>query len=136
MFLVFIPVYMFVLIPTRVVLTGKTDGFVKAIGGMQWGLMTTVFSLSHGAMLLTMPIGTEPNVAPSWYSESSQLNPGLSLLIFLLLLTQSNDVAQYCWGKMLGKRKILPSVSPGKTVVGFIGGVITTCVLSAFVGPG
>lgn len=135
MFLVFIPVYMFIWMPTRLVMGGKTDGFVKAVGVIQWGLMTTVFSLSHAAMLLTMPVGAEPNVAPNWWSGSAMQNPGVSLLILLLLLTQLNDVAQYCWGKSLGKKKVLPTVSPGKTVMGLVGGVLTTVALAGLIGP-
>ena len=48
---------------------------------------------------------------------------------------QINDVAQYVWGKSLGKRKIAPHVSPGKTVAGFLGGVVTTALLACAVGP-
>ncbi|QEG24010.1 phosphatidate cytidylyltransferase [Mariniblastus fucicola] len=135
MFLVFIPVYMFILLPTRIVLGGNTDGFVKAVGAIQWGLMTTVFSLSHAAMLVTMPLSETPHVDPVWFSESARLGYGPALLVLLLVLTQLNDIAQFCWGKALGRRKILPSVSPGKTVVGMVGGVCTTVVIAGIVGP-
>ena len=57
------------------------------------------------------------------------------LLLLLLVLTQSNDVAQFLWGKSLGKRKIAPLVSPGKTWAGFVGGLATTVVLAAIIGP-
>ena len=40
-----------------------------------------------------------------------------------------NDVFQFVWGKLLGKHKILPKVSPNKTWEGFIGGVLSTTVL-------
>lgn len=50
-------------------------------------------------------------------------------------MTQANDVSQYVWGKAIGKRKIIPQVSPNKTVEGFIGGVITVTVISAFLAP-
>ena len=135
MFIVFIPVYMFVLVPTQVVLAGKTEGFLKAVGTIQWGLMMTLFSLSHAAMLLTLPLGEQPHVAPAWPTDSSEQCAGIGLLVLLLLLTQLNDVAQYCWGKSLGKQKVLPTVSPGKTTVGLIGGVATTTVVAAVVGP-
>ena len=47
-----------------------------------------------------------------------------------MFLTQFNDVAQYVWGKLLGRRKIIPKVSPNKTWEGFLGGVATTTLLS------
>lgn len=53
----------------------------------------------------------------------------------LLLLTQFNDVAQFLWGKTLGSRKIAPTVSPGKTWEGYLGGLATTIGLAAVVGP-
>jgi len=45
-------------------------------------------------------------------------------------LTQSNDVAQFLWGKALGRRKIVPNVSPNKTLEGFLGGVATTTFIA------
>ena len=50
--------------------------------------------------------------------------------MFLTFLTEFNDVAQYIWGKTLGRNKIIPMVSPSKTWEGFLGGVATTTVLS------
>jgi phosphatidate cytidylyltransferase len=32
-----------------------------------------------------------------------------------VVLTQFNDVAQYCWGKLFGRHKVTPHVSPKKT---------------------
>ena len=135
MFLIFIPVYMFMLLPTRMVLIGETDGYVRAIGTVQWGLMTTVFSLSHAAMLLSLEPGAEARVNPEWYSESAKAFPGSALLVLLVLLTQFNDVAQFCWGKTIGRRKVVPKVSPGKTVGGLVGGVATTVALAGLIGP-
>ena len=55
MFIIFIPVYMFLLLAVRMALRGETEGFLKAAGTLHWGLMTTVFSLSHMAFLLVLP---------------------------------------------------------------------------------
>jgi phosphatidate cytidylyltransferase len=43
-------------------------------------------------------------------------------VFFLLLVTEFNDVAQYVFGKLLGRHKIAPTVSPNKTWEGFLGG--------------
>jgi len=53
------------------------------------------------------------------------------LLVFLILVVQSSDVLQYVWGKLLGKRKIAPELSPSKTVEGFLGGVASATALGA-----
>lgn len=123
MFIIFIPVYLFLLIPTRMVLAGETKGFLKAAGTLHWGLMTTVFSLSHAAFLLALPVGHE---APAGAA---------GLLFFLVFLTQFNDVAQYTWGKMLGKHPVVPKVSPKKTVEGLVGGVVTTSLVAFVLAP-
>jgi phosphatidate cytidylyltransferase len=58
---------------------------------------------------------------------------GAGALFFLLLMTALNDIAQYLWGKGLGRRKVVPRISPNKTLAGLIGGVSTTTVLSVFI---
>ena len=123
MFIIFIPVYLFLLLPVAMVLTGETQGYLRAAGTLHWGLMSMVFSLSHLAYLLVLPQGEYAHVS----------GPGLAL--FLLVLTELNDVAQYCWGKLLGRHKISPTVSPNKTVEGFVGGVLTTVLLAALLAP-
>ncbi|MLL40970.1 hypothetical protein DQE96_20405 [Shigella flexneri] len=60
---------------------------------------------------------------------------GALLVLFLLALTESNDIAQYLWGKSCGRRKVVPKVSPGKTLEGLLGGVITTMIASLIIGP-
>lgn len=135
MFLIFIPVYLFLLLPTRMVLIGETKGFLSAIGTLHWGLMTTVFSLSHAAMLLSIhPIETG-RATPIWPSPLAATSPGPGLLILLVLLTQGNDVAQFIWGKLFGRIKVVPRVSPGKTLAGLLGSVCTTVVLALLLGP-
>jgi phosphatidate cytidylyltransferase len=57
------------------------------------------------------------------------------LLLFLVLLTELNDIFQYLWGKSFGHLKIAPHVSPKKTWAGLFGGVGTTTLLAAVVGP-
>ncbi len=135
MFIIFVPVYLFLLLPTRMILIGETQGFLRAIGTVQWGLMGTVFFLSHAAYLLAFEVTAFPRVTPMWPHELAATYPGPGLLLLLLVLTQSNDVAQFLWGKSLGQRKIAPRVSPGKTWAGFLGGLATTILLAGIIGP-
>ncbi len=124
MFLVFIPVYMLLLLPLRMVLIGDPKGFLRAVGTLHWGLMITVFSISHLAYLLMFPAVSQP---------SGRASPGgASLVLFLVVLTQLNDVFQYLWGKAVGRARVVPTVSPNKTYGGLLGGLLTTLVLSIF----
>jgi len=118
MFIILIPVYAFLLLPMRMVLAGEIRHFLRAAGVMHWGLMAMVFSISHVAYLLVLPEAINPGAG------------GAGLVLFLVFLTQFNDVAQYCWGKLFGRQKALPTVSPGKTVEGVIGGLVTTIALA------
>jgi phosphatidate cytidylyltransferase len=123
MFIIFIPVYLFLLLPMRMVIVGETAGFLHAAGSLHWGLMLTVFNLSHVAYLLALPPDTNP------------AGGAAGLVLFLMFLTQFNDVMQYVWGKTLGKHKIIPKVSPKKTWEGFLGGVATTTLLAWLLAP-
>jgi phosphatidate cytidylyltransferase len=115
MFIVFIPVWVMLLISARMVLIGETKDFLRAVGTLQWGLMLMVFSISHQAYLLVLG--------------------GAGLVLYLVVLTQLNDVAQYIWGKTFGRHQITPSVSPKKTVEGLVGGILTTTVLAVLLAP-
>jgi len=123
MFIIFIPVYMFLGIPMLMALRGQTANYLRAAGTLHWGLMITVFALSHAAMLLMVDDAWNPSTG------------GVGLLLYLLLLTQANDVAQFVWGKLLGRHAITPTISPNKTWEGFAGGVATTTALAALLAP-
>jgi phosphatidate cytidylyltransferase len=135
MFIIFIPVYLFLLIPTRLVTMGVTDGFLQSTSALHWGLMTTVFSISHAAYLLVLKPGANPRWPLTWPTGADATNIGAGLLLFLVMLTELNDIFQYLWGKSFGHNPVAPHVSPKKTWAGLIGGVATTTLLGAIVGP-
>lgn len=118
MFIIWIPVYLFLLLPFRQVLIGETQGFLENTSRVQWGLMMFVFGLSHLAYMMTLPAVAGHDVA------------GKELVLYLVVLTELNDVLQYLWGKALGRHKIVPKVSPNKTVEGFVGAFITLSALA------
>ncbi|TZG00072.1 phosphatidate cytidylyltransferase (plasmid) [Chryseobacterium panacisoli] len=59
---------------------------------------------------------------------------GLHSIIFIVVVTELNDVFQYLTGKFFGKHKITPQTSPNKTLEGLIGGVFLTTILSNILG--
>ncbi len=123
MFAIFIPVYAFIFLTFGLVLAGETAGFIRSVGVLHWGLMLTVYNLSHLAFLLVLPM------------RDGVSADGFALLLFVLIIVQANDVAQYVWGKLFGKHKIVPKVSPGKTWEGFLFGGATIVVLSLILAP-
>jgi phosphatidate cytidylyltransferase len=123
MFIIFIPVYVFLFLPMRAFMLGENDGFLRSVSAIHWGLMTTVFSISHVTFFLALP------------AEVNPAGGGAGLILYLVALTQLNDVSQYIWGKSFGRKKIVPKVSPNKTWAGFLGGVATTTALGCAAGP-
>ena len=110
LFSIMIPIYAFLLIPTRSAIAGDHEHFLERTAKIQWGLMVCVYCVSHTPALLTLHI-------PGHGGQNARL------LLFLVLVVQISDVLQYVWGKLLGKRKIAPRISPNKTWEGFLGGV-------------
>jgi phosphatidate cytidylyltransferase len=115
---IFIPVYVFLLLPVIAALRGDVTHFMERIAELQWGLMIAVFALSHVPALLTLPI-------PGFEARK------LLLVGFFVLVVQASDVLQYVWGKLLGRHLIAPRLSPSKTIEGFAGGVLSATALGA-----
>ena len=120
MFIIFIPVYMFLMLPIRLVLSRETSGFVASASQIQWGLMAFVFGLSHMSYLTRI----QPNHPAGTPAD------GGTLLLFLVFVVEISDVLQYVWGKTLGRHKVVPTVSPNKTWEGLIGGVLSASALA------
>ena len=54
---------------------------------------------------------------------------GTALVFLPIFLTWTTDVGAYAFGRMFGRKKLIPSVSPGKTVEGAVGGLGLTIVI-------
>ncbi|MFY0688768.1 MAG: phosphatidate cytidylyltransferase [Cyclobacteriaceae bacterium] len=120
LFLIFVPIIMYVTVPVVLVMSGKMDRVGRSMSIIPAILMLTVFLLSHVIMILQ-------------FNDVTINLSGHKLVVFLIVLTAFNDVFQFTWGTLLGKHKILPEVSPNKTWEGFIGGVLTTALLGYFI---
>jgi phosphatidate cytidylyltransferase len=114
MFIIFIPVIMFMALNMRSVAQGDVKGITTSLGIIHWASILTIFSLSHIAYMLALP------EIPGFTAGNG------AMVLWLVLITELNDIFQFTWGKLFGKHKIIPSVSPNKTVEGFVGGLVTT----------
>jgi phosphatidate cytidylyltransferase len=122
-YLVFIPVWTFLATPFLMAIAGQTERYLTRAAIIHWGLVTCVYTLGYVPLLMRTPASEAPQAGPA------------GLVLLLLFATEANDVAQYCWGKALGRRKIMPRVSPNKTWEGFLGGWATTTALILLIGP-
>lgn len=117
LFSILIPVWAFLLLPLLSVLKGETQDFLVRAAKIQWALMLGVFCISHAPALLLLDIpGYDQNFL---------------LLFFLITVVQLSDVLQYVFGKLFGKHKVAPRVSPAKTWEGLIGGGLSAAGIGA-----
>lgn len=68
-----------------------------------------------------------PALALLWIRERDE--HGLYLLIWVFIVTWATDIGAYFAGRAFGRRKLAPSISPGKTVEGLYGGIAAAALI-------
>jgi phosphatidate cytidylyltransferase len=82
------------------------------------GLMYVPFLFNFVALLAFMPLDPAEN---------------RFLLIYLLAVTKFSDVGAYVVGSAIGRHKMIPRISPGKTWEGFAGAILTSLIISVVI---
>ncbi len=113
---IYVPVYVFLLLPVISALRGTPQNFLVRVSETQWALMICVYCVSHVPALLSLQI-------PGFEGRN------VVLIAYLIFVVQLSDVMQYVWGKLLGRTKIAPTLSPSKTWEGFVGGVLSATLV-------
>ena len=107
LFAVFIPVYVFLLMPVVMAIKQDTDLYLQRVAKVQWGLMISVYCISHAPAIATLPIrGYE--------------GQGALLLLFFLLILFMTDLLQVIASTFFGGAAL--KVSPNKTAKGVVAG--------------
>ena len=102
---------------------GLIEGYIRTTAAVFWGLMLFLYGLSHACMLNELPAVADPPVGRcGWF-------------LFLVLLTETNDIMQAVIGRRIGRRKITPLVSPNKSLEGLVGGMSVTTALAILTAP-
>lgn len=122
LFVAFLPILTLLFVCTAGVIKADTDGFIRAVSSLYLGLMLTGYAIAHAAALTMLP------------EELNSKAGTIGWVLFLILLTATNDISQSLWGKRIGRHRIVPKVSPNKTWEGMLAGVATTVLLSLLVG--
>ena len=106
-FATFIPVYVFLLLPVIVAIQQDNERFLERVAKVQWGMMISVYCISHAPAIATLPIRGYEGRGPL-------------LLLFFLLVLFLTDVLQFTFSAALGGRTLRSN--PNKTVHGVLAG--------------
>lgn len=113
-----IPAFCALWFVARLLLSGRSHPWARSYLRISSGLLVCVYGLSF-PMAVAMANGSGVGVRATLQ------------LLFLLVVSQASDVFQFVVGKLAGKRKIAPRISPSKTVAGLLGGLLGTSLLGA-----
>lgn len=107
-----------------VVLISQAFRFQKDFSKMLTGVGVTVFGVLYvaflGGFLVAMRLGFE-----------NRPNLSSHLLGYFFLVIFASDIGAYFAGRALGKHKLVPAISPGKTVEGLVGGILAAAGAAA-----
>lgn len=124
-----LPLVVLVLLALAIWMRGVDGRPLGAVASTLLGIVYTGGMLSFGYAIryhdytigsVQVPIGSGTIGIPA----------GGLLLVLPLLLTWGTDIGAYFIGRALGKRKLIPAVSPGKTVAGAWGGLLTSVIIA------
>lgn len=105
---------------------GVAGGPLAATATTIFGALFTGGTLAYAVLLRQMPVPAFNTGAEHWV--------GPALLTFPLIMTWMSDTAAYFGGRTWGRRKLIPAVSPAKTVEGAVAGVLGTVLAGAVYG--
>lgn len=109
-----------------------TDGNYTAYAIVVFLLLgATVFNIGrYNYSDVVFPIASSFYVGIGFHSLVLARMGGLDKVFFALCLVWATDIGAYMIGRRFGRRKLLPKVSPNKTVEGFVGGILSAVVVA------
>ncbi len=126
LFAVFLPIASIVAFAVLLLLKDEPKGYIRSSGSLLWGIMFLGYGVSHAALLMALPATSSgPLGAAGWF-------------LFLVILTEADDIFQALVGRLFGAHKrhrIAPVISPNKTWEGFLGGLLVIVILAPLIAP-
>lgn len=157
---ILIPVYVFLFVPARIAMSGDSKRFLDRTAKIQSGLLICVYCLSYAPALLNLPLTKSPAAvqraamtsaavrAGETAAQAEPLTPARSesplaqleepdsgsnarLLFFFIIMVQLSDALQFAWSQIPSKHVIVPTIHPGKTWEGLLGGAGSVALIGA-----
>lgn len=107
---VLIPIFGLLFIPWRIAMAGDCKRFLERTAKIQAGLLICVYCLSFAPAIMTIDL------------PGKEAGRNVALLLFFVLIVQLSDALQYAWAQIPSRHVIVPTISPGRTWEGLIGG--------------
>lgn len=126
LFVVFLPLASMLVLPIILLVMGEPRGYIRSTGALLWNIMFIGYGLSHAALLMALPQSSAGPLGPAGW------------LLFLVILTETDDIFQAIIGRLFGAHKrhlLAPVISPNKTWEGFLGGMVVIVVLAPTIAP-
>lgn len=122
-FMLFVPVVMPFCVAVALVLPAEPKGALASAATIFWGLLLAVYAPGWLALLVALP------EAEAWPGG------GAGLMLYLVVVAQLSDVVQYAVGKLAGRRRVIPAVSPGKSWEGLAAGLAAALAAAVALAP-
>jgi phosphatidate cytidylyltransferase len=126
LFVVLLPLGAMFVFAILLLVQDEPNGYIRSAGGLLWGILFLGYGVSHAALLMIHPATATGPLGPAgWF-------------LFLVVLTESNDIFQAIVGRQFGshkKHRISTVISPNKTWEGFLGGMLVTVTLAIVIAP-
>lgn len=110
-------------ISLRLIWLGRTKGYLASVGSLVWGWVLLALLLPHAFLLFQLP------------TALNTVGGGAGWFLYLIVMTELDDIFQALWGRRFGRTPITPRVSPHKTLEGLLGGIGTTVLASLLLAP-
>ena len=110
-----------------------TDGNYIAFGIVVFLMLgSIVFNIGHYSYAdVVYPIASSFYVGIGFHNLVGARMDSLNKVLFALLIVWATDTGAYMIGRQIGRHRLMPRVSPNKTVEGFIGGILSAVAVAA-----
>lgn len=126
LFVVFLPLGSLFILAVSLLIKDQSKGYIRSAGGLLWGLLFLGYGVSHAAALLILPSSSHGPLGPvGWF-------------LFLVILTEADDIFQAIIGRLFGpdkRHRITAVISPNKTWEGFFGGMVVIMLIAPIIAP-
>ena len=127
---IMIPVYGSLFVAARIAFANDSERFLERIAKIQFGMLITVYALSHAPALLTL------NNLQTWAVDNGPIGwEGArgGLLLYLVVIVQISDLSHFVVDRLFGNHVIAPRVHPTKSWEGLIAAAVISAIAGVLI---